>query len=70
MSKYISSVSVTFAPKDSRSTDSMLTTVLAIDYVVGVTVPHVVHHVNNNPLIRQHLNKYHIINLTFQYSEL
>lgn len=70
MSRYISSVSVTFAPKDSRSTEPMLATVLAVDYVVGVTVPHVVHYVNNNPLIRQHLNKYHIINLTFQYSEL
>ena len=70
MSKYISSVSVTLAPKDFYSTESMITTVLAIDHVVGVTVSHVVNYVNKNPLIRQYLNKYHIINLTFQYFEL
>lgn len=70
MSKYISSVSITLAPKDFYSTESMLTMVLAIDHVVGVTVSHVVNYVNKNPLIRQYLNKYHIINLTFQYSEL
>ena len=70
MFKYISSVSITFAPKDNYSMEPMVTVVLATDSVTGVTIPHVANYINKNPLVRQYLNKYHIINLTFQYSEL
>lgn len=70
MSKYISSVAITFAPKDNRSMEPMVSLILSVDFVVGVTIPHVTHYINKNPLVHQYLNKYHIINLTFQYSEL
>lgn len=70
MSKYISSVAITFAPKNNYSQESMTTIVLLLDAFVGVTIPHVANYINKNPLVRRYLNKYHIINLTFQYSEL
>lgn len=70
MSRYISSVVVTFAPKDNHSLESYVTTVLLLDFVVGATVFHVVEYIRKNPLVKSYLNKYIIINLTFQYSEL
>ena len=70
MARYISSVVVTFAPKDDRSLESYVTTVLLLDFVVGATVFHAVEFMRKNPLIKPYLNKYAIINLTFQYSEL
>lgn len=70
MSRYISSTVVTFAPKDDHSLESYVTTVLLLDFVVGATVFHVVEYIRKNPLVKSYLNKYVIINLTFQYSEL
>lgn len=70
MSKYISSVVITFAPKNNCSLESYATTVLTMDSVVGITIPHVVEYIRKNPLVKSFLNKYIIINLTFQYSEL
>lgn len=70
MSRYISSVTVTFAPKDSHSSESYVTTVLLLDFFVGSTIPHAVEYVRKNPLVKSYLNKYIIINLTFQYSEV
>lgn len=70
MSKYISSVSITFAPKDNYSMEPMVTTVLSLDLVVGSTVLQATNYIGKNPLVRQYLNKYHIVNLLFQYSEL
>lgn len=70
MSRYISSVVVTFAPRDNSSLERYVTAVLSIDYFVGVTIPYVVEYICKNPIVKSYLNKYIIINLTFQYSEL
>lgn len=70
MARYISSVSVTLAPKDVFSLEPMITKVLLVDVTISASLLHVLNYVNKNPLVRQYLNKYHIINLTFQYSEL
>lgn len=70
MSRYISSAVVTFAPKSNYSSESYVTTVLLLDIVVGATVFHVFEYIRKNPLVKSYLNKYNIINLTFQYSEL
>lgn len=70
MARYISSVVVTFAPKDDHSSASYVTTVLLLDFVVGATVLHAVEFVRKNPLVKSYLNNYIIINLTFQYSKL
>lgn len=69
MPRYISSVSVTLAPKDVFSLEPMITKILLVDVTIGASLLHVLNYVNKNPLVRQYLNKYHIINLTFQYSE-
>lgn len=70
MSCYISTVVVTFAPKDNYLLNPYFTTVLVTDYVVGATISQVIEYVNKNPLVKPYLNKYSIINLTFQYSVL
>lgn len=70
MSRYIASVVVTFAPKDYRSLESYASVVLRLDFAVGAAVSHVVEYIRKNPLVKSYLNKYIIINLTFQYSEL
>lgn len=70
MSRYISSVSITLAPKSVHSMEPLITKVLILDYGVGVTIPHIINYINKNPLIVPYLNKYHILSLTFQYSEL
>lgn len=70
MSKYVSSVVVTLAPKDISSLEPYVTAVLVTDVFVGVTIPHVVEYIRKNPLVKSYLNKYIIVNLTFQYSEL
>lgn len=69
MSKYISSVSITFAPKDNCSMEPLVTTVLSLDFVVGSTVLQATNYISKNPLVRQYLNKYHIVNILFQYSK-
>jgi hypothetical protein len=70
MSYYISSVSITFEPKDDYTTDPLVSTVLLIDFVTGITIPHVTNYINKNPLVRRYLDKYRIINLSFRYSDL
>lgn len=70
MSYYISSVSITFEPKDDYATDPLVSTVLLIDFVTGITIPHVTNYINKNPLVRRYLTKYRIINLSFRYSDL
>ena len=70
MSRYISSVSVIFEPKDNRTTDSLGSTILLLDVRSGTTIPRVANYVNKNPLVRRYLTKYRIISLTFRYSEL
>lgn len=70
MPRYISSVVVTLAPKDDHSLESYVSTVLLLDFAVGATVSHAVEYIRKNPLVKSYLNKYIIINLTFQYSRL
>lgn len=70
MSCYISSVLVVLSPKDERSSDSLVSRVLALDSSTGCTISHAVQFVNKNPLIKPYLSKYNIINLVFKYSEL
>lgn len=66
---YISSVVVTLAPK-SLDSKYLSTVSLALDYTVGSTLFHTVTHISKHPLVKPYLNKYIIINLTFQYSKL
>lgn len=69
MIMYISSVVVVFAPKSSDS-EHLLAVPLALDYRVGCTLFHTVEYVSKHPLIKPYLNKYVIVNLSFQYSKL
>lgn len=66
---YISSVVVVFAPKSSDS-EHLSTVSLSLDYRVGCTLFHAVEYISKHPLIKPYLNKYVIINLSFQYSKL
>lgn len=66
---YISSVVVVFAPKSSGS-EHLFTVSLAIDYRAGCTLSHAVEYISKHPLIKPYLNKYVIINLSFQYFKL
>ena len=68
MSKFVSSVVVTFS---SENDSSLLTTSLSLDHVVGCSLLHAVEFVNKNPIVKSYLkNKYRIIGLNFKYSEL
>lgn len=68
MSKFISSVSITFF---SENDPSLSTTSLSLDHVVGCSLLHAVEFVNKNPIVNSYLkNKYRIIGLVFKYSEL
>lgn len=65
---YISSVSVTFLSKDNLP---LCSTSLALDCVVGCTLPHALDFVYKNPIIKSYLrNGYYILNLTFKYSKI
>lgn len=66
---YISSVVVVFAPKYSDS-EHLFTVSLSLDYRVGCTLFHAVEYVSKHPLVKPYLNKYVIINLSFQYFKL
>ena len=66
---YISSVVVVLAPKSSNS-ERLSTVSLVLDCTVGNTLFHTVEYVSKHPLVKSYLNKYVIINLTFQYSRL
>lgn len=66
---YISSVAVVLAPK-SLDSERLFTVSLTLDYRSGGTLFHAVEYVFKSPLVKPYLNKYSVINLTFQYSEL
>lgn len=63
----ISSVVVILAPKSSDSRPLSAIS-LSLDYRAGCTLFHAVEYISKNPLIKPYLNKYVIINLSFQYS--
>lgn len=66
MSKFISSVAVTF----SSDTDLVVTSLL-LDPVVGCTVPHAMSFVWKNPTVKTYLSRrYDILNITFKYSRI
>lgn len=69
MSMCISSVVVVLAPKSSDS-EHLSAITLNLDYRVGCTLFHTVEYISKHPLIKPYLNKYIIINLSFQYSKL
>lgn len=64
---YISSVVVVFSPKSSDS-KHLSAVSLSLDYRVGCTLFHTVEYISKHPLIKPYLNKYVIVNLSFQYS--
>lgn len=66
---YISSVVVVFAPK-SLDSGHLSAVSLSLDCRVGCTLFHTVEYVSKHPLIKPYLNKYVIVNLSFQYSKL
>lgn len=66
---YICSVVVVLAPK-SLDSEHLSTFSLSLDSRVGSTLFHAVEYVSKHPLIKSYLNKYLIVNLTFQYSKL
>ena len=70
MSRYISSVVVTLSPKEKYSSDPLESKVINVGVVSGSTLSHVIHFVNESPLIKPYMSRYNIVNLTFKYSEL
>ena len=70
MARYISSVVITLSPKGDHSSDLLVSKVLGLDCISGITMPHATHFVSKSPLIRPYLSKYDIISLTFKYSNL
>jgi hypothetical protein len=68
MVRYISAVSVVLAPK--IGIDSMMSVDVRLDSVSGSTLFHAVEFVSKSPLVKSFLNKYNIINMTFNYSTL
>lgn len=65
---YISSVSVTFSFKGDLP---LCSTSLALDHMVGCTLPHALDFVYKSPIIKSYLrNGYYILNLTFKYTEI
>ena len=68
MARYISSISVVLSPKSGS--DHIKSFVISLDPISGSTLFHAVEYISKNPLIKGFLNKYYILNLTFQYSTL
>lgn len=68
MSEFISSVAVTFCPKDSSL--GLKSLVIGLDHNSGCTLPHAIHFIIKNPLVKSNLSNYFISNLTFKYSTL
>lgn len=65
MSKFISSVAVTF----SSDVDLVVTSLL-LDPVVGCTIPQAMSFVWKNPTVKSYLSRrYDILNITFKYSK-
>lgn len=66
MSKFISSVAVTF----SSDTDLVVTS-LALDPVVGCTISHAMSFVWKSPMVKSYLSRrYDVLNITFKYSRI
>lgn len=66
MSKFISSVAVTF----SSDTDLFVVSLL-LDPFVGCTIPHAMSFVCKNPTVKSYLSRrYDILNITFKYSTI
>ena len=66
MSKFVSSVAVTF----SSDVDLVVASLL-LDPVVGCTIPHAISFVYKNPTVKSYLSrKYDILNITFKYSNV
>lgn len=70
MARYISSVVVALSPKTVKEIGPMKSLVISLDPVSGSTLLHTVEFVSKHPLIKGFLSNYHIVNLTFKYSEL
>lgn len=66
MSKFISSVAITFS-----SDADLVVTSLVLDPVVGCTIPHAMSLVLKNPTVKSYLSRrYDILNITFKYSNI
>lgn len=66
MSKFVSSVAVTFSSDAGLAVASLL-----LDPVVGCTIPHAMSFVWKNPTVKSYLSRrYDILNITFKYSEI
>lgn len=66
MSKFVSSVAVTFS-----SDADLVVTSLLLDPVVGCTIPHTMSFVLKNPMVKSYLSRgYVILNITFKYSRI
>lgn len=66
MSKFISSVAVTFS-----SDADLVVTSLCLDPVVGCTISHAMSFVHKNPTVKSYLSRrYDILNITFKYSKI
>lgn len=66
MSKFISSVAVTFS-----SDSDLVVTSLVLDPVVGCTISHAVSFVWKSPMVKSYLSRrYDVLNITFKYSKI
>lgn len=68
MSKFVSSVVITFYPKDSSL--GLKSLVIGLDHNSGCTLSQAIHFVVKNPLVKSNLSNYFISNLNFKYSTL
>lgn len=69
MSKYISSVGITFCPRDSSL--GLKSFVVCLDYNSGCTIPHAMSFVCKSPMVKSYLSLgYDILNITFKYSKI
>lgn len=66
MSKFISSVAVTFS-----SDVDLVVASFHLDPVVGCTIPQAISFVYKNPTVKSYLSRrYDILNITFKYSKI
>lgn len=70
MARYASSVAVVLSPKTVKDVGPMKSFVISLDSFSGSTLFHAVSFVSKHPLIKGLLLNYHIVSLTFNYSEL
>lgn len=66
MSKFVSSVAITFSSDADLAVTSLL-----LDPVVGCTILHAMSFVWKNPTVKFYLSRrYNIVNITFKYSKI